>query len=348
MDSTTSEGASSFSSSSTSFTHPSSSSTSFTHPWRYDVFLSFRGEDTRYHFVGHLYNYLVQMGIKTFMDEKSLKRGEEISLALLKAIEDSRISLVVFSENYASSRWCLDELVHIFHCKEQQQQMVFPVFFKVDPSEVRNQRESFGKALADHESKLKDNMDKVLRWRETLTKAANLSGWSFLADGHEYKFIQKIVKGISDRVFESTHLKGVKYPVGIESRVKQSSSVFLDPPVLDRKQLALQRREGQTEDQKRHQHHFVSSLALPNRSSDAAPPATTANSDQDRDRDRERDRDRDRDRSPSKAQDCRQLETQIRRKVWFQIGKKTTLIVLVFTVLFIIIALLLLVVKTEK
>nr|ADL36719.1 HD domain class transcription factor [Malus domestica] len=172
MDSTTNEGAS------------SSSSSSYTHSWTYDVFLSFRGEDTRYNFVGHLYNNLVQKGFKTFIDDEALKRGEEISSALLKAIEQSRISVVVFSENYASSRWCLDELVHIFHCKEQLQQMVFPVFYKVDPSDVRNQRKSFGKALVDHESKLKDNMDKVLRWRETLTKAANLSGWSFLADGY--------------------------------------------------------------------------------------------------------------------------------------------------------------------
>ncbi|KAB2621203.1 TMV resistance protein N-like [Pyrus ussuriensis x Pyrus communis] len=326
MDSTTSEGASS----------SSSSSTSYTHSWPYDVFLSFRGEDTRYNFVGHLYNNLVQKGIKTFMDDEALKRGEEISLGLLKAIEDSRISVVVFSENYASSQWCLDELVHIFHCKEQLQQMVFPVFYKLDPSDVRNQRKSFGKALADHESKLKDNMDKVLRWRETLTKAANLSGWSFLADGHEYKFIQKIVEEISVHVLESTHLNVAKYPVGIESRVKQSSSVFLDPPVLDRKQLALQRRQGQTEDQKRHQHHFLSSLSPSNRSSDAAPPATTANSDQDRDRDR----------SPSMAQDFRQLDTQIRRKTCLQ--KNEIRIVLGFlTALFLIIIVLYLLAKSK-
>ncbi|CAN6678459.1 unnamed protein product [Malus baccata var. baccata] len=197
MDSTTNEGAS------------SSSSSSYTHSWTYDVFLSFRGEDTRYNFVGHLYNNLVQKGIKTFMDDEALQRGEEISLALLKAIEQSRISIVVFSENYASSHWCLDELVHIFHCKEQLQQMVFPVFYKVDPSDVRNQRKSFSKALSHHESKLKGNMDKVLRWRETLTKAANLSGWSFLADGPEYKFIQKIVEDISVQVLDSTHLNVV-------------------------------------------------------------------------------------------------------------------------------------------
>ncbi|CAL2278868.1 unnamed protein product [Prunus armeniaca] len=93
------------------------------------------------------------------------------------------VSIIVFSENYADSKWCLDELVKILECKESKNQMVFPVFYKVDPSDVRNQRASFGQALAGHESELRDNMEKVLRWRTTLTRAANLSGWSFL-DGY--------------------------------------------------------------------------------------------------------------------------------------------------------------------
>ena len=74
--------------------------------WRYDVFLSFRGKDTRFNFTDHLYTTLVHKGIKTFRDD-TLKRGEEIGPEILKAIEESRFSIVVFSENYASSGWCL-------------------------------------------------------------------------------------------------------------------------------------------------------------------------------------------------------------------------------------------------
>ena len=79
------------------------SSSSFTHqPKNFDVFLSFRGEDTRLGFIGHLYNDLSQQGINTFIDD-NLQRGEEISAGLIKIIESSRISMIVFSENYASS-----------------------------------------------------------------------------------------------------------------------------------------------------------------------------------------------------------------------------------------------------
>ncbi|KAG2668006.1 hypothetical protein I3760_15G140400 [Carya illinoinensis] len=86
----------------------------------YDVFLKFRGEDTRNNFIVHLYKDLRQHGFNTYMDNEELRRGEEISPALLKAIEESKISIVIFSENYASSSWCLDELMKILECKESK------------------------------------------------------------------------------------------------------------------------------------------------------------------------------------------------------------------------------------
>ncbi|MCH83638.1 TMV resistance protein N-like [Trifolium medium] len=75
---------------------------------KHDVFLSFRGEDTRYNFISHLYAELCRKNIKTFIDYE-LVRGEKISPALSKAIEESKIYVVILSEHYASSTWCLDE-----------------------------------------------------------------------------------------------------------------------------------------------------------------------------------------------------------------------------------------------
>ncbi|KAH1152335.1 hypothetical protein AAZX31_16G191700 [Glycine max] len=51
-----------------------------------DVFLSFRGEDTRNGFTGNLYKALCDKGIHTFFDEDKLHSGEEIKPTLLKAI----------------------------------------------------------------------------------------------------------------------------------------------------------------------------------------------------------------------------------------------------------------------
>ena len=156
---------------------------SFTQRSKYDVFLSFRGEDTRNGFTSNLNGILRHNGINTFMDDE-LQRGEKISTELFEAIESSKISIIVFSKNYATSTWCLDELVKILECKKKGQ-VVFPIFYKVDPSEVRSQKGKFGEELAKHEESFKYDTNKVQRWRAALNEAGNLSDWHYK---NEYVF----------------------------------------------------------------------------------------------------------------------------------------------------------------
>ena len=115
----------------------SSSFSSSTSSSKYDVFLSFRGEETRNTFTDHLYDALKKKGIITFRDEEKLETGKSISSELFKAIEDSSIALVILSKNYASSTWCLDELRKIIDCMKERGMTVVPVFYDVDPSDVR-------------------------------------------------------------------------------------------------------------------------------------------------------------------------------------------------------------------
>ena len=156
------------------------SNSQYCSPRKYDVFLSFRGEDTRRTFTSHLYEGLKNRGIFTFQDVKRLDHGDSIPEELVKAIKESQVSLVVFSKNYATSRWCLNELVKIMECyKDEDGKTVIPVFYDVDPSHVRYQSESFAEAFAKHELQFKDDdegMQKVKRWRTALCEAADLKG----------------------------------------------------------------------------------------------------------------------------------------------------------------------------
>ena len=167
------------------------SSSSYIPLWKYDVFLNFRGEDTRDGFTNHLYQALCDKGFNTFIDS-NLQKGEEISIELLKAIEKSMISIIVFSENYASSTWCLNELVKILECRNYGQ-LVIPIFYKVNPSEIRKQEGKFKLALANYEEKFKDNLEKVHRWRKALTKATDLSGLiyndRYVSNNYSYVFL---------------------------------------------------------------------------------------------------------------------------------------------------------------
>ncbi|XP_021822543.1 toll/interleukin-1 receptor-like protein [Prunus avium] len=150
---------------------------------RYHVFLSFRGQDTRKTFTDHLYTALVNAGFRTFRDDDEVQRGEGIKLELQKAIKHSRTSVIVFSKDYASSTWCLEELVMILERKRiSADHVVLPVFYDVDPSDVRKQTGSLAKAFARHQKT--QPLPKVKAWREALAEVADLAGMVLQNQAH--------------------------------------------------------------------------------------------------------------------------------------------------------------------
>ncbi|KAK7258834.1 hypothetical protein RIF29_24422 [Crotalaria pallida] len=192
---------------------------------KYDVFLSFTGSDTRLRFTGHLYDALSRAGIHTFIDDKKLKAGEEINTTLHKSIQESKMAIVVFSQNYAHSTFCLDELEEIQKCHNNK--TVFPIFYKVDPSDVRHQKNSYGEAMAKHESRFGVDSEKILKWRSALTKVANISGFHYRREGDEYEYelIQKIVKAVSIEV-SPRRLYNNERIVGLNSQVEELKSII--------------------------------------------------------------------------------------------------------------------------
>jgi len=153
---------------------------SLTDRFKYDVFLSFRGEDTRYGFTGNLKKALDDKGVRTFIDDEELQKGNEITPTLLKAIEDSMMAIVVLSENYAFSSFCLQELSKILDTmKDKVGRSVLPVFYKVDPSDIRKLKRSYGEAMAQHQKRSNSNMDLLQKWKNALNQVANLSGFHY-------------------------------------------------------------------------------------------------------------------------------------------------------------------------
>ncbi|KDO37029.1 hypothetical protein CISIN_1g008685mg [Citrus sinensis] len=188
-------------------------------------FLSFRGEDTRDNFASHLFSALSQKSIETFIDDQ-LNRGDEISESLMNAIEASAISLIIFSEGYASSRWCLDELLKILDCRKEYAQIVIPVFYRVDPSDVRNQTGSFGDSFSKLEERFKENSVKLQTWRNALREAASLSGFHSLNIRPESKLVKEVVNHILKRLATVFPCVNNNQLVGVESRVEEIESLL--------------------------------------------------------------------------------------------------------------------------
>ncbi|KAK8633487.1 hypothetical protein V6N13_014332 [Hibiscus sabdariffa] len=189
---------------------------------KYDVFLSFRGEDTRTNFTDHLYDALQRSGILTFRDDPKLEVGEEIAPELFQAIHQSWCSVIVFSKNYADSSWCLEELAEIVKRKNDKGHKVFPIFYDVDPSDLRKQKEKVGEAFAKHQERYKE--DKILKWRNALTEVANIKGWH-LNNRHESEFIGDIVKKVSAKLCQTYRVVPDNL-VGISSRLEELYSTI--------------------------------------------------------------------------------------------------------------------------
>nr|WIL59989.1 nodulation protein [Melilotus officinalis] len=193
---------------------------------KYDVFLSFRGEDTRASFTSHLNSSLQNSGIIVFKDDQSIQRGDYISISLLQAIENSSISVIVFSKNYADSKSCLQELMKIMECHRTIGQLVLPVFYDVDPSEVRRQTGEFGKSFQNLLNRISQEDEyMVLRWRDALHQAASIAGFVVLNSRNESEVIKDIVENVA-RLLDKTDLFIADNPVGVESRVQDMIQIL--------------------------------------------------------------------------------------------------------------------------
>ncbi|KAL3745520.1 hypothetical protein ACJRO7_014605 [Eucalyptus globulus] len=141
----------------------------------YDVFLSFRGPDTRANFTDSLYRTLVDKCIDVFIDKQGIDVGEEIGPEIFQAIDNSKICIPIFSRDYASSSWCLRELEHMMQRRKTNELEVMPIFYDVEPSDVKLETRVYADALTLH--KEKHGAEIVQRWAEALREVTGIKGW---------------------------------------------------------------------------------------------------------------------------------------------------------------------------
>ncbi|BAT80150.1 hypothetical protein LR48_Vigan04g002800 [Vigna angularis] len=176
---------------------------------KHDVFVSFRGKDVHRGFLSHLTEAFQRRNIDAFVADNNLEKGEEIWPSLVEAIEGSSISLVIFSQNYVSSRWCLEELVTILECREKYGTSVLPVFYYVEPTYVRHQSE-------------------VQRWRRALKLASRLAGINSSKFSGDAELVKEIVNEVLKRlVKQSINTKGL---VGIDEKIAAIESLMTEEP----------------------------------------------------------------------------------------------------------------------
>ncbi|KAF8035672.1 hypothetical protein BT93_C1642 [Corymbia citriodora subsp. variegata] len=179
----------------------------------FQVFLSFRGPDTRRGFTDTLYQALVDAGVRVFRDDDELRVGETIGRALLQAIDDSKLYIPIFSRSYASSKWCLRELARILDntSRSKGYKKILPIFFDVEPDDVKLKTSLYSDALVKHQ---KNFPDEVKVWREALVEVDKIKGWNLKKYRGQGELAKLVVEEVLDKLktkdrYVTEHLIGM-------------------------------------------------------------------------------------------------------------------------------------------
>lgn len=102
-------------------------------PSSYDVFINHRGTDTKRSVATLLYDHLVRVRIRPFLDNKNMKAGDKLFEKIEGAISSCKVGVAVFSPRYCDSYFCLHELALIMKLNKK----MIPIFCDVKPSDLR-------------------------------------------------------------------------------------------------------------------------------------------------------------------------------------------------------------------
>ncbi|KAM7461845.1 hypothetical protein LguiA_029966 [Lonicera macranthoides] len=188
----------------------------------YEVFLNFCVQDTRYGFTDYLYNSLTRAGIRTFRDDNDLRVGEEIGPELVRAINDSKISIPIFSKNYAFKKWCLVELVQMVQCLESRGQKILPIFYDVKPDDVQYQLNSYEEAFRQHSRNPLYDKKVIQEWKDTLKKVGQLKGLELEKEtgGREGQLVT-IITDMVLKILMQNNKHEYSYLVGMPRRIEK-------------------------------------------------------------------------------------------------------------------------------
>ncbi|XP_048129200.1 disease resistance protein RUN1-like [Rhodamnia argentea] len=186
----------------------------------YEVFLSFKGADTRSGFTDFLYTSLDNAGIRTFKDDEELRVGEEFAPKLLQAINQSKISIPIFSKGYASSVWCLKEVAQMVERQKTGKQKILPIFYDVAPSEVRHQTGGYGEAFRSHKNKKRHDEETMQEWKNALNVVGAINGWNLhsMSNRREGEFAKELTEEVYKEL-KKAYLVISDYLVGVDNHV---------------------------------------------------------------------------------------------------------------------------------
>ncbi|CAI0418303.1 unnamed protein product [Linum tenue] len=196
----------------------------------YEVFLSFRGPDTRHQFSEILGLFLAKNKIRTFLDDNELRQGDRIAPSLAKAIEQSKIYIPILSLKYAESKWCLNELAEMVEREKRNDgHIILPIFYLVEPRDVGHQTGPYEVAFQQHARKY--DAKTILSWKNALQRVGKIKGWTVKSKDEHATIIDRVSSVVWSHINRSEDLLGADEFVGMDDHVEAvMEKLSLDSP----------------------------------------------------------------------------------------------------------------------
>lgn len=142
------------------------------------VFINHSGPNVYMTLASLIDNRLKICGLRIFQDNKEIHTGDTLSTSILSAIRTASLHVVIFSQCYAESRQCLDELTWIFRSSPRSK--IIPVFCDVEPADLRYIHSGrYALAFQKHLHSGKVAREVVDTWKTALRQASDISGLFF-------------------------------------------------------------------------------------------------------------------------------------------------------------------------
>ncbi|XP_059071410.1 disease resistance protein RPV1-like isoform X2 [Cryptomeria japonica] len=193
----------------------------------YHVFINHRGPDVKKTLASHIYYALETHGLRVFLDKQELQVGDFLTPAIQSAIRSASVQIAIFSETYAQSPWCLDELVWMLD-SDPTSIKIIPIFYDIEPSELRHvEKGAYATAFEEHRRKGRVTDERVESWIKALEKVSAISGIPFRTEIDDHgERLKEIVETVLVKVGRE-QLYVCEYPVGLREAAEHFEKVVL-------------------------------------------------------------------------------------------------------------------------
>lgn len=112
-------------------------------------------------------------------------------------------------------------------CRKSRGQKIMPIFYYIEPSEVRYQTGGYGDAFHSHEKKKRVDEETIPEWKAALNEVGGLKGWNTenVANRHEGQLVKQVVTNVLSEL-KKAYLAVSDFLVGVHYTVKEITGII--------------------------------------------------------------------------------------------------------------------------